>query len=88
MHIIQYQATKHIHKQNDLFADILECIRNNLMAYATPKQNSNTSSQKTNDEQQANNVQQGRRQDPRQKTMNIPRQDTGYTHQGNKVVKT
>ena len=58
------------------------------MAYAIPKQNNNTSSQKTNDEQQANNVQQGQRQDPRQKIMNIPGEDTGYTHQGNKVVKT
>ena len=67
---------------------ILECIRNNLMAYATPKQNNNTSSQKTNHEQQANNVQQGRGQDPRWKTMNILWEDTGYTHQGNKVVKT
>ena len=50
------------------------------MAYAMPKQNNSTSSQKTNDEQQ------GRRQDPRKKTMNIPREDTGYTQQGNKVV--
>ena len=41
---IQYQATKHIHKQNDPLEDILECIRNNLTAYATPKQNNNTSS--------------------------------------------
>ena len=53
-----------------------------------PKQNNSTSSQKMNDEQQTNNVQQGRRQDPRQKTMNIPREDTGYTQQGNKGVKT
>ena len=58
------------------------------MAYAMPKQNNSTSSQKMNNEQQANNVQEGRRQDPRQKTMNIPREDTGYTQQGNKVVKT
>ena len=63
----QYQATKHIHKQNDPLEDILECIRNNQMAYATSKQNNNTSSQKMNDEQKANNVQQGRGQDPRQK---------------------
>ena len=52
------------------------------------KQNNSTSSQKTNDEQQANNVQQGKRQDPRQKTMKIPREDTGHTQEDNKVVKT
>ena len=40
---------------------------------------------KTNDEQQANNGQQGRRQDPGLKTMNIPREDTGYTQKDNKV---
>ena len=28
------------------------------------------------------------RQDPRLNTMNIPREDTGYTQQGNKVLKT
>ena len=85
---IQYKATKHIHKQNDPLEDILECIRNNPMAYATPKHYNKTSSQKMNDKQQANNVQQGKRQDPRQKIMNIPREDTGYTHQGNEVVIT
>ena len=68
---IQYQVTKHIHKQNDLLEDILECIRNNPMAYVMPKQNNSNNIQKPNDEQQANNGQQGRRQDPKQKTMNI-----------------
>ena len=64
---IQYQATKHIHKQNDPLEDILEHIRNNPMAYPMPKQNNSNNIKKTNDEQQANNSQQGRRQDPRQK---------------------
>ena len=58
------------------------------MAYATPKQNNSSNIQKTNDEQQVNNGQQGRRQDPGQITMNIPREDTGYTQQDNKVLKT
>ena len=52
-----------------------------------PKQNNSNNIQKTNDEQQANNGQQGRRQDPRQKTMNIPREDTSYTQQDNEVLK-
>ena len=43
-----------------------------------PKQNNSNSIQKSSDEQQANNDQQGKRQDPKQKTMNIPREDTGY----------
>ena len=43
---------------------------------------------KTNNEQQSNNGQQGRRQDPRLKTMNILREDTGYTQEDNKVLKT
>ena len=43
---------------------------------------------KTNDEQQANNVQQGRRQDPRQKTMKIQKGDIAYTQQDNEVLKT
>ena len=85
---IQYQTTKHIHKQNDPLEDILEHIRNNPMAYAMPKQNNSSNIQKTNDEQQANNGQQGMRQDPRLKTMNIPREDTSYTQQDNKVLKT
>ena len=63
---IQYQATKHTKKQTDLLVDILECLRNNPMAYANgSKQNNNINIQKTNDEQQAKHVQQGRRQDPR-----------------------
>ena len=57
------------------------------MAYAMTKQNSSNNTQKTNDEQQANNGQQGRRQDPRQKTMNIQKEDTGYTQQDNEVLK-
>ena len=58
------------------------------MAYAMTKQNSSNNTQKTKDEQQANSGQQGRRQDPRQKTVNIQREDTGYTKQDNEVLKT
>ena len=43
---IQCQATKHIHKQNNLLEDILEHIRNNPMTYATNKQNSSNNIQK------------------------------------------
>ena len=57
------------------------------MAYATPKQNNSNNIQKINDEQQANNGQQGRRQDPRKETMDIQREDTGYTQQDNEVLK-
>ena len=76
---MQYQATKHIHKQIALLEDILEPIRNNPMAYAMPQQNNSNNIQKTNNKQQANNGQQGRRQDPRQKTLNTQKEDTGYT---------
>ena len=50
---MQYQATKHIHKQNNLLEDILECIRNNPTRYASPKQNngSNIENQMMNSKQ-------------------------------------
>ena len=53
-----------------------------------PKQNNSNNIPITSDEQQASKDQQGRRQDTRQKTMNIQREDTGYTQQYNEVLKT
>ena len=39
---IQYQATKHTDRQTDLLEDILECIRNNPVAYNNGPMHSNS----------------------------------------------
>ena len=70
---LQYQTTKHTNKQTDPLEDILNHIRNNPMAYTNiHTHSSNNNIQKTDNQEQTKDAQQGQGQGHRQKTINIP----------------
>ena len=54
----------------------------------TPTHNNNNNIQNAHIEQWNKDIPQGRRQDPMQKTVNNPREDSISTQQSEKVVKT
>ena len=88
MHIYNIKQQKHTNKQTDLLEDILKCISNNPMAYANVHtHSSNNNMLKSENQQQTKNVQQGRGQDHKQKTINTP-DDTDTRQQSSKAVKT